>query len=315
MAETEPIPLDRITTEGTQARVLLSETIIREYADAMSNGDAFPPIDVYGEETTYWLADGFHRVHAATIAGHTTIAAVVHAGGQREALLHAVSANETHGHRRTDADRRHAVSLLLADPEWQAWNNSEIARQCRVSEFLVRTLRRELEPPPDTPAPSTRTKKVQRGGTTYTMRTSRIGSARASKPSPGASSTASATASIAPTSLAEQHEGIDAAPASSITSKTPTPELYVHEEETPAGPVVATQTEDEIAGEAVVPPPQPSLTDLWQQATPEERTRFVAMYHEDLRTLLAAWDAQAHHRTRPRTASPRKKQRTTSRPS
>ena len=57
MAETEPIPLDRITTEGTQARVTLSETIIREYADAMTNGDAFPPIDVYGEETTYWLAD------------------------------------------------------------------------------------------------------------------------------------------------------------------------------------------------------------------------------------------------------------------
>jgi len=222
MAETEPIPLDRITTEGTQARVTLSETIIREYADAMTNGDAFPPIDVYGEETTYWLADGFHRVSAAKIAGHTTIAAVVHEGGKREALLHAVSANEEHGHRRTEADRRHAVSLLLADPEWQAWNNSEIARQCRVSEFLVRTLRRELQPPHDTQEPSMRTKKVQRGGKTYTMRTGRIGSATASKRPPVAARTASAAEPIPPTTLAEQHEENDDTPTSSIASKTDT---------------------------------------------------------------------------------------------
>jgi hypothetical protein len=43
-------------------------------------------------------------------------------------------------------NRRRAVHLLLTDPEWQAWNNSEIARQCHVSEFLVRTVRHELKP-------------------------------------------------------------------------------------------------------------------------------------------------------------------------
>jgi hypothetical protein len=315
MAETAHIALDQITTEGTQARVMLAESIVREYADAMSNGDAFPPIEVYGEETTYWLADGFHRVSAAKVAGHTTIAAVVHEGGQREALLHAVNANETHGHRRTDADRRHAVSLLLADPEWQAWNNSAIARQCRVSEFLVRTLRRELAPPPDPHAPSVRTKKVQRGGTTYTMRTGKIGSAMASQPPSGASRAASGTEPMAPTALAEQPKGTDAGPASSISSKTPTPALYVHQEETPAGPVVPPQTEDEIAGEPIIPQLQPGLMEMWHLASTEERTRFVAMYHEELRALLAAWEEAAHQRLSPRPASPRKKQRSTSRPS
>src|SRR5262249_44314191 len=134
----EMLSLERITTEGTQARITLSDTVIREYAEALAQGDEFPPIDVYCDDTVYWLADGFHRVQAAKNAGRDTIVATIHQGGRREALLHALGANDTHGHRRTDADRRHAVQLMLADSEWHAWNNSEIARQCRVSEHLVR---------------------------------------------------------------------------------------------------------------------------------------------------------------------------------
>jgi len=107
----EMLSLDRMVTEGTQARVSLSQTVIREYAEAMTEGDTFPPIDIYFDETTYWLADGFHRVAAAKVAVLLAMAATVHPGGQREALLHALGANETHGHRRTDADRRHAVEL------------------------------------------------------------------------------------------------------------------------------------------------------------------------------------------------------------
>src|SRR2546421_8028942 len=48
--------------------------------------------------------------------------------------------------------------------------------------------------------------------------------------------------------LAEGQEGSDAAPASSMQSKTDMPSvppLYVHDEETPAGAVVSMQTEDE----------------------------------------------------------------------
>jgi alkylated DNA repair dioxygenase AlkB len=289
MAATETLPLDHITTQGTQARAALSDTIIHEYAEALARGDTFPPIEVYFDETTYWLADGFHRVNAARIAGHTTIAAVVHAGGTREALLHAISANEEHGYRRTDADRRHAVSLLLADAEWREWNNSAIARQCRVSEFLVRTLRRAHEPPHATPESPVRTKKVQRGGTTYPMRTGRIGSATASKTPPVVARTATAGA--------ETQEGIDTAPPSSIASKTVTPSapaLYVHQEETPAGPSVPPQTEDESHPASA--PPWPHLIDAWQQATDDERKVFIAMYCDDLRTLLAAHDEQSKTR-------------------
>jgi len=313
MAEIETLPVDRIATEDTQVRLTLSNTIIHEYAEGLTRGDVFPPIDVFFDGEAYWLADGFHRVKAATEAGRDTITATVHQGGKREALLHAVGANEEHGHRRTDADRRRAVHLLLTDPEWQTWNNSEIARKCHVSEFLVRTLRRELEPPQKTPEPSVRTKKVQRGGKTYPMRTGRIGSATPSKTPPVATRTESGARPAPPVPLAEQQEGIDAAPASSIASKTdipPVSALYVHQEETPADPaILPAQTEDQIPAEPIIPQPQPGLTDIWHQASTEERTLFVAMYHEELRTLLAAWDEQTKQRTSPRTASPKKKQR------
>src|SRR5262249_8894460 len=126
----------------------------------------------------------------------------------------------------------------------------------------------------------------QRGGTTYPMRTGRIGSATASKIPPVATRTASAGA--------ETHEGIDTPPPSSIASKTdiPTaPALYIHQEEPPAGPSAPPQTED---GSPPAPaPPSPRLIDAWQQATDDERKVFIAVYCDDLRILLAAHDEQS----------------------
>jgi hypothetical protein len=87
----------------------------------------------------------------------------------------------------------------------------------------------------------------------------------------------------------------------------------VHDEETPAGSIVPPPAEDEVAGEPILAQPQPGLMDLWHQASPEERKLFVATYHEELRTLLAAWDEETHPRTR--TVSPKKKQRRKVRPS
>jgi hypothetical protein len=52
---------------------------------------------------------------------------------RRDALLFSVGANAIHGHRRTNEDKRRAVDVLLNDPEWRVWNDSEIARRCGVS--------------------------------------------------------------------------------------------------------------------------------------------------------------------------------------
>src|SRR5438093_4320377 len=290
------LSLECIRTEGTQVRVALSETVIREYAEAFAQGDEFPPIEVYYDETAYWLADGFHRVQAAKRAGRDAIATSVHQGGQRDALLHALSANESHGHRRTDADRRHAVELMLADPAWGEWNNSAIARQCRVSEFLVRTVRQERAPTPETQEPPERTRKVTRGGKTYTMRTGRIGTAARAK-APAAPSPARSPAPTAPV-VPFKSGGSDTvdvlASVSSMASKIDTPEVGVpqpHQKETPPSPVAVT-TADGAPPAPTIPPPQPSLIDAWQQASDDERTAFVARYRAELFLLLAAHDEQ-----------------------
>ena len=52
--------------------------------------------------------------------------------------------NATHGLRRTNKDKRKAVTKLLSDEEWATWSDLEISRRCRVSDDLVKTVRSEL---------------------------------------------------------------------------------------------------------------------------------------------------------------------------
>ena len=164
---------DVVTTGGTQSRVSLSESAVVEYAEALQQGVALPPIVVFHDGSTYWLADGFHRVMAANRAGVEWLPAEIKRGTKRDAILYSVGANAAHGLPRTNADKRRAVTMLLEDEEWATWSNREIASRCAVDEKLVRRMRDELsaakpqmqEPP----------RKVERNGTVYTQNTANIG--------------------------------------------------------------------------------------------------------------------------------------------
>ena len=166
------IPLSHIRTDGgTQTRAQLDMATIGEYAEAMKDGAQFPPAIVFYDGSTYWLADGFHRWHAADLAGIATLACDVRPGTRRDAILYSCGANGAHGLRRTNEDKRRAVLLLLNDDEWQRWNDSEIARLCGVSSMFVGNLRRDsaiIKPFNDS-------RMIERGGTTYTMHTANIG--------------------------------------------------------------------------------------------------------------------------------------------
>ena len=129
---------------GTQPRARLDDAIIQEYAEAMIAGDVFPPVTTFHDGAVYWLADGFHRVNAALRAGRETIEATVHQGTQRDAILWSISANATHGLRRTNEDKRRAVTRLLTDPEWAGWSDREIARRAAVSQPFVSSVRASL---------------------------------------------------------------------------------------------------------------------------------------------------------------------------
>lgn len=168
---------------GTQSRVSIDDATVTEYREAMQAGAQFPPVVVYYDGSDYWLADGFHRVQA-WLAAHGVddpIPADVRQGDRREAVLHSVGANSSHGLRRTNEDKRRAVVRLLEDDDWKQWSNSEIGRRCNVSESLVRTIRGEAGG--DT---SHETKYTHpKTGKTTTMKTGGIGKSQPSqRPAP-----------------------------------------------------------------------------------------------------------------------------------
>lgn len=78
--------------------------------------------------------------------------------------------NADHGLRRSNADKRRAVTILLRDEEWSGWSNVQIAKQCAVSEHLVRDIRSIFDQVEDR-----QPRTASRNGSTYTMRTANIG--------------------------------------------------------------------------------------------------------------------------------------------
>lgn len=129
---------------GTQSRASLNQQTIEDYADEMLGGAEFPPIVVFFDGTNYWLADGFHRWYAARKADQQKIACEVKQGTQRDAILYSVGANSEHGQRRSNADKRRAVELLLNDEEWAKKSDRWIAEKCGVSNRFASVMRGEL---------------------------------------------------------------------------------------------------------------------------------------------------------------------------
>lgn len=160
---------------GTQPRDSIDETVVQDYAQSMMEGAIFPPVTVYYDGSSYWLADGFHRVHAAMRQCRDEIETTIKQGTRRDAVLHSVGANATHGLQRKNSDKRRSVETLLNDAEWVMWSDREIARQCGVSNRFVTDMRNDLSVNgSQIEAP----RVVQRNGTTYTMNTANIGVTR-----------------------------------------------------------------------------------------------------------------------------------------
>ena len=158
---------------GTQSRAAINQDVVAEYAAALEDPTTvFPPVIIYNDGKSYWLADGFHRLDAFKQAGRTEIPADIRQGDRRRAILHSVQANANHGLRRTNADKRRAIITLLDDPEWVEWSDRAIAKQCRVDHKTVGRIREEyLGNSPDS-------RKVERGGTTFKQDTSNIGKSK-----------------------------------------------------------------------------------------------------------------------------------------
>jgi hypothetical protein len=179
-----------------QPRATLHQEWIEEYALDLANGAKLPAVIVFFDGNDYWLADGFHRAFAHESLGLIDIEADIRRGTRRDALLFSVGANAIHGHRRTNDDKRRAVDIMLADPEWVKWSDNEIAKQCGVVQSMVTRARpsyagHKIDPDP--------VRTVTRNGTTYPMRTGNIGASRErSEPSPEPETQTTPTPSPAP---------------------------------------------------------------------------------------------------------------------
>lgn len=58
-----------VLDQKLQSRVEINQDAVDDYAHAMENGDKFPPLTVFFDGVHYYLADGYHRYHAAKKAG------------------------------------------------------------------------------------------------------------------------------------------------------------------------------------------------------------------------------------------------------
>jgi hypothetical protein len=173
MIKTLPPAIIRMD-QSTQSRVSIDEETVKSYAQDLKDGADFPPITVFFDDTEYWLADGFHRLEAMIQIGRDAIEADAREGTQRDAILFAVGANATNGLRRTNADKRRAVELLLNDKEWSSWSDRQIADKCGVAPNTVKSHRENLSAQnAQIRHPEKRT--VTRKGRIYTQKIAKIG--------------------------------------------------------------------------------------------------------------------------------------------
>ena len=169
MLELEQIRIDG----GTQSRVELNQETVAEYAQAFTAGATFPPVVAFFDGANYWLADGFHRYFGARDAGESAIDAEIRTGTQRDAVLYSWGANDKHGLPRSNADKRHIVTVILKDEQGRQWSDRDIAKRFGFANSFVSKMRQSLfSENSENPAERTYTTKH---GTTAVMNTANIG--------------------------------------------------------------------------------------------------------------------------------------------
>lgn len=138
--------LSKIRIDGdTQPRAEINYDAVREYSEKMREGAVFPPIKVFFDGANYWLADGFHRYHANKANVTKEIEADVKEGSQRDAQLYSFGANDDHGLRRTNEEKRRSVLRMIDDFEWGELSDREMGRIANVSHTFVAKIKESLK--------------------------------------------------------------------------------------------------------------------------------------------------------------------------
>lgn len=131
--------------EDLQLRASTNWEHVEDLVEVIQAGNQFKEAPVvFQQDNVYWLADGYHRVYAFQKAGVESAEFDVRDGSFRDAKLHAIQSNTSHGLKRTNADKRRAVEMLLKDEEWAQRSASWIAETAGVSHPTVLNIKSQL---------------------------------------------------------------------------------------------------------------------------------------------------------------------------
>jgi len=114
-----------------------------------------PPVAWQLPDESYKLSQGFHRVEGAKRAGRESLKFVVRKGTDDECAIDAFCSNQSHGLKRTNADKRRAVERLLKLMPKDS--DLAIANRAGVSDKTVAEARREMMGRSEIPNVETRT--------------------------------------------------------------------------------------------------------------------------------------------------------------
>jgi protein gp37 len=174
---TEYIKIDVIARDPEiQAREEMNQDTLTQYSEDWIAGIEFPPVLIFFDGQTYWLADGWHRVQSAEDAGLESVPAEIRQGTRDDALWEAVAANKQHdtgGQRRTNADKRRAVEMALRSrPDL---SDPQLAKHVGVHSDTVRNHRKRIFRNSEDSRVRTVTREVNGQTQTYTMQVDGIG--------------------------------------------------------------------------------------------------------------------------------------------
>jgi hypothetical protein len=296
--KTRTLKLKNVTVDPTiQPRADgLDQATVEEYAAALTAGATFPPGRVFKTSAgTLWLSRGFHRVAGAQRAGVVELEFEVFTGERRDAVIDAACSNVDHGLKRTNADKRRAIEILLGEcPEWSDGRISESAsvdpktvaavrKECRSNADQVGNSRPETTPEspvrsgnsrPDEPE-----KRVGKDGKTYPVKPK--ADPKPVEPTPDETTASGPDDEPEPPTVVEDQAGGGGEQSGADSHPAP----VVHDDPTPAGRPVAAVIKPPPAVDAWGIPIQDHATEAFE-AVPEFKR--LAGLLRDVRGALTA---------------------------
>lgn len=143
--ESQNYPVEELVCDPRlQARREMSAEAIEDYRAAYVAKAPMPPIDVFQVGAVLYVVDGFHRRAAQENNGFLR-ARVVGTGSFEEAIWHSTGANQGHGLRRSNEDKRRSVIRALDCGIGAEQSSRTLAEHIGVSDKFVSAVRSEWE--------------------------------------------------------------------------------------------------------------------------------------------------------------------------